>query len=202
MKWLASLDTGPLRSFIIERGRKYCMLAFLSPQQGTLNLPPEAALRESNETRGFVWVLYDTTDLKDETYMSIHMRRNIDPFYNHTKNKYGFIFSVRKVNMFPLRGFDWMHYKSGEDTLCSSQFKSWQSQCTHPCNHVVEINGKFPLKFTWMGELSNSLLELTVLFARPDVPVTKLPKSLTENRRDCYNVSGYQKISWCGLDIK
>ena len=135
----------------------------------------------------------------------IHVNTHAKKYWSFLQphpNKYGFIFSVRKVNMFPLRGFDWMHYKSGEDTLCSSQFKSWQSQCTHPLNHVVEINGKFPLKFTWMGELSNSLLELTVLFARPDVPVTKLPKSLTENRRDCYNVSGYQKISWCGLDMK
>ena len=61
------------------------MLAFLSPQQGTLNLPPEAALRESNETRGFVWVLYDTTDLKDETYMSMNTRRNTGPFYNYTQ---------------------------------------------------------------------------------------------------------------------
>lgn len=113
-----------------------------------------------------------------------------------TPKQIWFCSSLKKVNRFPLRAFDWMHYKSGEDTLCSSLFKWWQSQCVHPSNHVVEIDSKFLLNFTWMGELSNSLLELTVLFAQPDVLVTKLPKSLTENRRDCHNVTGYQYVSW------
>lgn len=56
-----------------------------------------------------------------------------------------------------------MHYKSGENTLWGSLFKWWWPLQSSPYQ-VVEINSKFLLNFTWMGDLSNSLLEPTIFF--------------------------------------
>lgn len=56
-----------------------------------------------------------------------------------------------------------MHYKSGENTLWGSLFKWWWPLQSSPYQ-VVEINSKFLLNFTWMGDLSNSLLEPSIFF--------------------------------------
>ena len=78
-----------------------------------------------------------------------------------TPKQNGFIFSLRKVNRFPIRGLIWLNALQVWRKYTVRQFVQMMTAPKSSPYQVVEINSKFLLNFTWIGDLSNSLLEPT-----------------------------------------